>query len=285
LLLTRRSAALGLAAQPLAAGAPRPGAPARRVVSIGLCLDVILTAVAERSQIVALSHYSLDPTASVIADLARTFPITHETADEVVALRPDLVLASRRSNLPTRLALKRLGYRVEEFDVPNTVEGSLAQVRRLGRLVGQEARSEAVVATIEQALRAAAPKPGEPAAPAMVYQYGGLTAGRQTLVGDMMQRCGLENVAARYGLRKWGQAPLERLIAEPPRVLLVGEVANAAPGWGERVMTHPALASLEPRMHRVAFPPRLLYCGGPVLIQVAEVMAKARREAAALQRS
>jgi iron complex transport system substrate-binding protein len=278
--LTRRAVAAGLLF--LTGGAAEP-AP-RRVVSIGACLDPILLALADPGQIAALSHFARDPLTSTVAEQARGFAITHESAEEVVALDPDLVLASKRSGLYARTALKARGLRVEEFDVPSSVEASLEQVRTIAALVGQPDRGEALVARIEAALVAAAPKPGEPRLRALVYQSGGLAAGPATLLGEMLERCGFENGAARYGLRKWGSVSLERVLADPPQVLLAGARAEGAPTWADRVIDHPALESLRPRTFRAGFPQKLIYCGGPVLIETAKVLAKARRRAEAWAR-
>ncbi len=278
--LTRRAAAAGLLS--LTAGAPPERA--QRIVSIGSCLDIVLMEVAERRQIAALSHFSRDPDVSVMAARARTYPFTREGAEEVVALKPDLVLASKRSGLYTRSALKARGFRVVEFDVPNTVEASLEQVREVAALVEAPARGEAVVGRIRQALAEAEPRPGEPRLGALVYQSGGLAAGRGTLVGDMLERCGFDNVAGRYGLKKWGNVPLEALLADPPTVLLAGARWEGAPTWADRVVHHPALKSLEPNTYRGLFHQRLLYCGGPVLIETAAALAKARKGAMAWSR-
>lgn len=272
---TRRAAVAGLLALGAAAAAPVP----RRVVSIGACLDVILVHVADRAQIAAVSHFSQDPAQSVITELARTLPYTYETAEEVMSLNPDLVLASRRSGGQTRAALKRMGVPLEEFAVPETVAESLAQVRRIGGLVGRPARGEAVVDRIEAALAAAAPQPGEAPLSALIYQPDGFVAGPQTLVGELMVRCGYQNVAERFGVKKWGNVPLERLLADPPQVLLAGETAPGAPTWADRIIRHPALDHMAPRMRRAVFPQRLLYCAGPVLVETAAALSAARRSA------
>lgn len=277
MILSRRAATAGLLS--LTAGA-RPERP-QRIVSIGSCLDVVLMEVAERRQIAALSHFSRDPDVSIMAARARTYPFTHEGAEEVVALKPDLVLASKRSGLYTRSALRARGLRVVEFDVPNTVEASLEQVRQVAELVGHPSRGEALVARIETALAEAALKQGEPRLGALVYQSGGLVAGRGTLVGDMLERCGFDNLAGRYGLKKWGNVSLESLLADPPTVLLAGARWEGAPSWADRVIAHPALKSLEPNTFRGVFHQRLLYCGGPVLIQTAATLMKAREDALA----
>jgi iron complex transport system substrate-binding protein len=85
-------------------------------------------------------------------------------------------------------------------------------------------------------------------------------------------------IAQRYGLKKWGNVPLERLLDDPPEVLLAGQAAPNAPTFAEKILNHPALASISPRMTRAVFPERLLYCGGPGLIDTAAALAAARRQ-------
>ncbi|MDP1619248.1 ABC transporter substrate-binding protein [Phenylobacterium sp.] len=255
--------------------APAWGRPAR-VVSLNPCLDVILVEVADRAQIGALSHYARDDYGSTIADIARTLPFTYESAEEVIALRPDLVLTGRHSSLATRNALARLDIPTALFGVPNTVEESLEQVREVARLVGHPQRGERLIGRIERALAAAAPAPQAERLSALVFMPGGFASGPGTLMDEMMTRMGLINAASRYGLRRSMNVPLELVIADPPDVLLAGEPYPGAPSWAERVMEHPALARVAGDMRRAVFPERLLFCGGPVLIQTAAVLARAR---------
>lgn len=252
-------------------------AAAKRIVSLNPCLDQILVEVADRPQIAALSHYARDPQASIIADVARTYPQTFETAEEVMMLHPDLVLASRHTALATRTALTRLGVVFELFAVPNSVAASLAEVKRIARLAGHPERGAQLVARIEAALAAAAPPPGARPITVLVFQPRGFAAGEGTLMNEMLHRAGLVNVAPRYGVQQWGVVSLERLIADPPELLLSAETAPGASTWSERVVSHPALKNLAGRLHRAVLPERLLYCGGPSLIQTAAALAAARR--------
>lgn len=249
----------------------------RRVVSLNPCLDTVLVHVADREQIAALSHYARDKNASTVAAIAQTFPVTYESAEEVMALAPDLVLTSRHSDLATRNALRRLNIRTELFSEPQNVAQSIAQVRTVAGLVGQEARGEELVSRIETALAEAAPPLGAKPLPALIFQSNGFSSGRGTLVDEMMTRTGFVNVADRYGLSWWANVPLERVVADPPMVLLAGEMRADVPTWADRVLRHPALRAIEPKMKRATFPDRLLFCGGPVLIQSAAALMHARK--------
>lgn len=281
----RRQAVIGALAATVAGGsaasaqASPPAAPIapRRVVSLNACLDAILVHVADRGQITALSHYARQPASSPISDIAASLPFTWETAEEVIALRPDLVLNGQHTAPATRNALTRLGVRMALFKVPKTIEQSLDQVQEVADLVGRPERGRALNARIRSAIAASAPPPGTPRLSALIYQPNGFAAGRGTLMDEMMTHAGFDNVAARYGLKSWGNVGLERLIADPPQVLLSGDPSPGARTWADRIMTHPALAAIAPRMQRARLPERLIYCGGPVLIQTAAALVAARQ--------
>lgn len=264
----------------VAAGQAAAQSP-RRIVSLNPCLDAIVAAVADREQIAALSHYARDPAASSIPAFAAGVPITYETAEEVMGLGPDLVLTGRHSAPATRAALRRLGIKTEAFSVPSTVEESLAQVTRIAGLVGHPERGRALNARIRAAIAASAPPPGTPRFTALIYETRGFASAEGTLADDMMRRAGFVNAAARYGLKKTGDVALERVVADPPQVLLAGVPRPGAPSWADRVLSHPALKTVTGRMYKAYFPERLMYCGGPVLIETAQMLTRARNEALA----
>jgi iron complex transport system substrate-binding protein len=278
--ITRRaalSAGVGAGAAVALGGAGTP--PPQRIVSLTPCLDAILVRVADRRQIAALSHYSREPGGSSIVEIARTLPVTYGSAEEVMALRPDLLLAGNLTPPATRAALARMGIHGEEFPAPDTVADSLAQVARVARLAGHPERGETLVAAIRAAIAAAAPPPGTPRLTALVFQANGFASAEGTLVDEMLRRTGFTNMAPRYGLTRTANVPLEALIADPPDVLLAGQLHPGAPSWADRVLAHPALARLSGRMRRAVFPQRLMNCGGPVLIEAARTLAAARDDA------
>jgi iron complex transport system substrate-binding protein len=251
----------------------------QRIVSLNLCLDPILVELVPLEHIMALSHYSRDPQRSIIAALAQKLPVTYETAEEVVALRPDLVLTSRHSAIATRNALRRVGIRFELFEVPDSIAGSIEQVRQVAALLGREREGEVLVAKIERAIEAARLPAGAAPLTAAVYQTGGLSAGAHTVTGELMHLAGLENIAARYGIESYRPLPLEVLISSPPDVLLVGETSAGAPMRAERVVEHRALRALGSRMTRSRFPARLLYCSGLTMIPALDALVAARENA------
>jgi iron complex transport system substrate-binding protein len=264
-----------IALAPLVHAESEPSPFPARIVSLNPCLDAILVELVPTQRIAAISHYSRDPLRSPIASLAQSLPITYETAEEIVALRPDLVLASRHSAIPTRNALRRVGIRYELFDVAFSIADSLTQIRRIAALVGSPAEGDALAARIERAIAAARLPDGAPRLTAAIYETGGLTAGADTVTNELMQIIGLDNLAARYDIRTHRPLPLELIVASPPDLLLVGEVpASAAGSQAAQIVRHRALRKLSAL--RRDFPARFMYCSGPTIIEEAAALAAAR---------
>jgi iron complex transport system substrate-binding protein len=239
----------------------------RRVVSMNPCADAVLAAVAAPSQIAGLSHWSRDPAASSMAvAVARRYPRHFGTAEEVLALKPDLVIAGAHTPAATRTAFRRLGVPVLTVGVPGSVAASLAEVRAIAAAVGRPAAGEALVQAIERAIPAHAPPPRT----AILRTQAGVVPGDGTLAAELMARAGLANAAPALGLAPWDVLPVERLLLDPPDVLL------AEP----RAQLHQALRRLaaQPggRMQVAPFSMRLLNCGGPSIVPAVAAMARAR---------
>lgn len=275
-MIARAALAVLLAAAPLCVQA-RTALPASasaqtkmpRIVSLNPCTDAILTEVADPAQILAISAYSRDPASSSLPPgVAARFASTHGTVEEVIALHPDVVIDGAFVAPATVGAYRRLGLRLETIGTQRTVAGSLADVRQMAAIAGHPDRGEALVRRIEAALAAAAPPRGAAPIDAVLWEWGGMVAGADTLTGELMERTGFANLAARQGYHQADIYPIERLLAHPPRVLLtVGD---------DRMLHHPALAHLN-GMARVDFPSGLLYCGGPTIIRAAERLAALHR--------
>ena len=255
------------------AGPAVPSGSAPSIVSLNPCTDAILAEVAEPQQILAISSYSHDPAASSM-DLAtaRRFRAVSGTVEEVLALRPDLVIGSTFTPPAAVHAMGRLGLRLEQIGMAGTVEESEAQVRRIAALAGHPERGEALIARIRAAL-AANRGPAGAAVSALVWQLGGIVPGDNTLIADLLRRTGFANAAAARGLGQADMLPLEQVLADPPQLIFA---ASHGAGNEDRMLAHPALAKLS-ATRRETLDPSLLWCGGPTIIRAAERLGEVRR--------
>jgi iron complex transport system substrate-binding protein len=265
-LIARIGRLLALVALIAVPGMARAAGP--RIVSLNPCSDAILVEVADADQIVAISAYSRDRASSSLSPaVAARFATTHGTVEEVIALHPDVVIDGAFVAPATLAAYHRLGLHLDMLGTQRDVTESLADIRRLAALAGHPDRGEALVRRITAALAAAAPRPGTPPVEAMVWEWGGMVVGRDTLTGELMERTGFANLPARQGFGQAAIYPIERVLAHPPQVILT--VGN------DRMLHHPALAALGHVVH-AEFPANLLYCGGPSIIRSLQWLAHLR---------
>jgi len=265
-----RTAVLLLAVCPVAAGASRP-----RVVSINPCVDAVLVRVADAEQIAAISHYSQDPQAtSIPLDVAERFAVTSGTAEEVVALAPDVVLSGPHVAPSTIHTLARLKVRLIMLPVAESVAESTRQVQLIADVVGAHDRGEELVAAIHDAIAAARPRASRPLR-AAIWQGGGMVPGQGTLADELLQLSGFRNASADYGLAKWDVLPLEPLLAAPPDVVLSVGTGEAG---RDRMLGHPAVKKLAAHVSFRTYPFRLLQCGGPTIAEAVTRLAAVRRE-------
>ncbi len=265
-----------LLALALAGCAQPPSLRGGGIVSTNPCADAMLVELVPPARIAAISHYSQDAAAtSIPLDVASRFRTTRGTAEEVIAMQPDLVVASSFTAPSTREAYARAGLRTLYLDSPVTIEASKAQVAELAAAVGAVPAGAAMNARIDRAVAAAA-APGV-AVPALVWIGGNLVSGGGTLLDAMLVRAGFSDHAAHYGLQFTGTLPIEQVIVDPPRVMLVPDESGRDAGSRAARMRARVLARTGARVTQARFPRSLVNCGGPVIARAMARLAEIRR--------
>src|SRR3546814_18316568 len=102
---------------------------------------------------------SSDLATSIPIEQASHFAATSGTAEEVLAKRPDLVIAGPHVALPTIHALHRLGIRLMQFNVPQSVSESRTQISEIDQPIGAPPRGAKLKTTLHGALERARPSP------------------------------------------------------------------------------------------------------------------------------
>ncbi len=196
-----------------------------RVVSTNVCADQLALRLAAPGQLLSVSALSRDPGLSGMAAQAQQVPINHAGAEEIIALNPDLVLASRRWLAHNRAELLREhGIEVLVLPFPNSWDEIYASTRLAAKRLGREEEGEALVAET-QARLARLQQRSRPLRALYLRPNGG-TAGRGTYVDTVFQAVGLENHQALRGSSGWGRFDLEELVSDPPHLF----VAATMPG-------------------------------------------------------
>lgn len=234
----------------------------RRIVSMNMCADQLLIELADRSQIAALTELSRDPVLSFHADRAQSYPVSGGSAEEVLMLRPDLIVTPP---FQRKEALSLLnGRRVKTVDVgfADSLEAIYADIRRLAGAIGHPARGEAMIRRMEADLeRLSQDRPGKGRI-AAYYQRRGYLTGTGTLIDEIMERAGLVNLAERLGRPALSRLSLEEMARSRPDFLLMESATRRVNDRGSEMLHHPALDHVVPPERRLYLPQAVAVCGG-----------------------
>ena len=267
---TRRAAALLAFLASSTAHAESP----RRIVSMNLCTDQMALLLAGPSRIASISFLGADPAESPLADLAAGIPVNHGLAEEVIAAKPNIVLAGRYTTGFAKAMLRRLNYLVVEIENPQTITGIRAAMTELGRVLGAEARARELLADMDRRLAAVTAPPGRYGS-AIVFDANGFTVGRPGLADEVMTLAGLVNKAPELGIGSYGQVPLETMLVVRPGRIIYLTYRPGVPSIASTTMEHPALKHSLGGRASLSVPGRLLTCGTPMVAEAAERLSAA----------
>jgi len=294
-LLAVLTLALGLAAcAPTASPAPTPGpisltdglgrtvsldGPAQRIVSMAPSNTEILFAIGAGDKVVGVDDLSDYPAG------AKSLPsiggsMGQYSLEQIVALKPDLVLASGINTPEQVKSLEDLGQTVFYLGNPATLERLYTNLATVAKLTGQDAQAEALVASLMTRVALVDKKiAGVTQRPSVFYEIDAsdpnkpYTAGPGTFIDLLIKRAGGVNVAMTVD-NPYPQLGLEQLVVSDPAIILLGDSAYgvtassvaARPGWD--ALTAVKNGEIFP------FDDNLMSRPGPRLVDGLEALAK-----------
>lgn len=272
--LVRGTALLAASALAGASATAQPVRP-HRIVSLNLCADQLVLALADRGQIAGLTRNAANTEMSGEASKARGLRIMGTSAEEILELRPDLIVGMPVRRNAAIAAIKDRSYRTLDLKTAETLPEIYASIRQAAAAVGHPERGEALVARMTRDL-AAIPRIGRGKV-AVYYQRRGYMTGTGTLIDDLMQRMGFVNLAARLGRPALSQVSLEEMAAARPDYIIVESATDRVTDLGTEMLHHPALRGIP----RISIPQAWTVCGSPAYVLAARGMAEqvARHEA------
>ncbi len=248
----------------------------QRIASVNLCTDQYLLLLADPDTIATVSWLSQQRKSSYYYERALNIPVNHGEAEEIIAHAPDLVLAGFYSARTTTHLLQQLGYRVELFDHPRSIEQVREQLRRMGDLIGRRKKAERVIQVMDERLQRVATLPAINAPTLMQYAPGGYTVGRDSLVGDIIYHAGWQNKATDAGVAHLGIVDLETLLMIAPLALIDSPLAPDSYSFAEQMLKHPVLKKSTRPKFTVTVERNLWICGGPMVVDALIELRNAR---------
>ena len=240
------------------AAATRAQQAPKRVASLNLSADEVLSAILRPSRLVGVTSWADDPSSSNVVGKVPRSAVRFQKVDleRLVALSPDLVVVSEYTDADAQRVLERSGIRVHRMRGLGSIAGVRQAILDLGRVVGEEPAARRLVADFDAKLADVARRLAGAPKPRVLYWSGGMTAGADTAIGSLIECAGGVNVGRELGVAGIAPPGAERAFVADPDVVLVTTWPDAV----DSVRSHPLLGTLKAvrEGHVVAMPNELL---------------------------
>jgi iron complex transport system substrate-binding protein len=241
----------------LTTGQAMAAPPPQRIMSLKICTDELLMDLVPPSRIASVTFLSREAAALKIWPEAARIPVNHNSAEEVLATKPDLILTDSFTSPQMRAILAQSGARVVEVPPAENFEQIRAVTKLVGDAVGAPERARALIAHMDETLhRLAATRPVQPIK-VLGWGGGGFVSGRASMFSAVLEAAGGINIAVDEGY-----TDVEGLIAARPDVLAYGDDYIDTPSLRADQNAHPVLLKLF-GSRRIVYPAALFNCGVP----------------------
>ena len=231
-------------------------APPSRVMSLNICTDQLLLALAPERRIASLTFLAREQVPLRYWPQGARIPVNYGSAEEILATRPDLVLTGPFLAPLTRKVLKQSGIPVVEVPLAESFDQIRAVTRQVAQALHTEARGEVLIAHMDEDLRVLARQ--KPARPFRTAQWGngGYVPGNKGVFGAMLGAIGATSIGDGSSF-----FDIEALIAGKPEALIYSDTYAGLATLRDDQDEHPALKARLPRLSYSSF----YECGVPQL--------------------
>jgi len=244
-----RLLALGLAVVAAGAGGSAEAAGRavpQRIMSTNVCTDLLLLQLAPRGRIASVTFLAPQGARALFPGAADGIPLNRGQPEDVVRIKPDLILDSGLSSPLVRTLARRVGARVVDVKDANNFQEIRDILRQVGEAVGEPARAERLIRGMDATLAELAAHPPARRLRVVAWSGGSAVPGKGSLTDAIITAAGAVNIAARPGSAE-SSFGVEELLAARPDALM----------FGGATLGQPSLFSDEGQ-HRVV---RRLYAG------------------------
>ena len=227
-------------------------------MSLKVCTDALLMDLVPQSRIASVTYLSREKAALRLWPEAAALPVNHNTAEEVLAQKPDLIVTDTFTAPAMRALIAKSGARVVEIAPAEDFPAIRRATRQLAAAVGETARGENLIARMDAKLAALAKTPPQQPIRVAGWGGGGYVPGRGTLFDAILAAAGAQNIAGGGD----GFYDVEALLAARPDILAFGDDYAGTPSLRADQDSHPVLMKYFAN-RRITYPSALLGCGLP----------------------
>lgn len=244
----------------------------KRIVSLSLGTDEIIMDLVPPERIAGLTYLADDPGVSFIADRSKVIKkkIKSNNAEEILALKPDLVIIADWWKLEILQTLRDLGLNVYVYKTPYSLNEVKDTIMEVAKVVGEEEKGKKVVKDYEGKLNkitAVVNKvPKSERKKIVALTFNGSFGSRGSLYDDMCKQAGVINALADVPKGETGLLSKEEIVRMNPDVILLPTWqmpgANVETQAKSEILEDPALQTVKAikKQDIVEVPGRSIYC-------------------------
>jgi iron complex transport system substrate-binding protein len=254
--------------------------PAQKIVSIAPSNTEILFAIGAGPQVIGRDEFSDYP------EQAKQLPSVGGgygalDMETLIALQPDLVLASQLTPAEQVQAIEKLGVKVYLLANPQNLEGMFENLLIIGQITGMRTKAQKIVDELKSRVAAVDEKIAKTGQkPSVFYELDSTdanapwTAGPGSFINTLITRAGGTNLGAKLK-DAYAQISIEDLLVDQPDIIIVGDYT-----WGgvtvENVMERASWTGLDALIQEkvYVFDDNLVSRPGPRMVDGLEAMAK-----------
>jgi len=204
---------------------PVAAAP-ERIVSLAPGITETLFALGLEGKIVGVTAFCDWPAAARAKTKIGGF--TNPSIEKIVSLGPDLILATADGNRKETIRqLEKLGLPVYVINPTNTA-GVLKSIQHIGAITGREREAGLLIEKLQKKLAGVAARTRGRKKPRVFFQLGMepmITAGRGTLIHEVIERAGGMNVAG-HDRANYPRYSAEGIISASPDIIVFAPMVN-----------------------------------------------------------
>ncbi len=230
------------------------------LASMDYCADQYILALADRGQIVGLSADAAS-VYSFFGELATGIPTLRGAAEEILAVKPDIVVRQWQGNAAVDALFERAGIHAVTIPFASSPDAALDSLIAFGDQIGRGEQARAFVAK-RYAMREKLEAMPASGLKVLYVTPSGYTAGNGTSVDAIIKSAGLNTTAGDYDLRGWHPLPMESIARRKPDVIITSffELPRPASRWS--LAQSPLINQLLADLPVIDLPASHLSCNG-----------------------
>lgn len=249
---------------------------AQKIVSLDYCADQFVLKLAAPARIAAVSN-DAKRDFSYMRDAAEGHRQIRPSAEQVLALAPDLIVRSYGGGSNAEQFYRRIGIPVIQIGFANTIDRVQSELLRIAQGLGGVAEAQALILDMDRRLmklqrQSLEQNLKDSSKQGVLYVTpGGVTSGPGSLVHELITAAGLKNFQTEPG---WRALPLEELVYRQPDLLATAfyhSEINYIYFWS--AARHPMIRNQLSETRAVTLDSATTACGGWFLVDAIEQLA------------